>query len=860
MSRLQRYRLVEDVPRTGLARLIDTVRSFWIGPVSTGTPDFERLFSAPPSRSGIHVSEHTALTYSAFWACVNAISTDLASLPLIHYKRLSGGGKERYLDSKLYRLLHDEPNPEMTSITMRQTLTAHALSWGNGYAEIERDQAMRPLCLWPLTPGRVVPYRDTSGTIVYLVRRADGAEDTVPAADMLHIPGLGFDGVLGYSVVTMARESIGLGLAAERFGSAMYGNGLTFGGVISYPGPRPVELSEKNYRESLEAKHQGVDRAHKLLALYNGAKYERNGLQPNDAQFLETRLHQVEEMCRWFRMPPHKIQHLLRATNNNIEQQGIEYYTDTLRPWTVRWEQEINRKLIFPAERRIQFVEHMIEGVLRGDLKSRYDAYAVGRQWGWLSADDVREKENQNPLPNGTGKIYLVPLNMTPADRITELIDAQIAAKKRPPPPRGGGGPNAGDPNAIQTKTLEVVEAIRAALIETQQRAEAHLTRAALAEADALRWKDSGEAFRAEAETERAAAAAATRDADALKALLLEATQRADQEQRARELAEADATRARAKHAKATAHITTAQAAAAEAERKRQVSEGNLDQALVQAALAEARAATLAQELSETSVRAGTAAGQRDAALAAAATHDAALAEADAALIAARATLAERDTALRDAEARIAALDGWRSPADFETQAAEVTRLEMELDARQREQTTALLAVRTAEQRVGDVERQATEAEAALEAEKTTASMRMTAVIGAHRGLIADAMGRMIRRETEKARRAQATPEKLRHWIETFYPAHEDICRAALLPAIRAHLAWQQSGDDPAVVTQTYVQQHIAESIRQLRLVLDSDPEDVPMTLETTLRHWELERADALADVILREAIDHVRA
>jgi HK97 family phage portal protein len=575
MARLQRFRLIEDVPRTGLARLVESIRSFWIGPVSTGSPDFERLFSAPPSRSGVIVTEHTALMYSAFWACVNAISTDVASLPLIHYKRDRDGGKTRYTDSKLYRLLHDEPNPEMTAITMRQTLTAHALAWGNGYAEIERDQLLRPLALWPVTPNRVAPYRTTSGSIAYLVRRADGGEDSVPAGDMLHIPGLGFDGIRGYSVVTLARESIGLGLGTERFGSTFFGNGSTFGGVISYAGPKPTELSDKNYRETLETRNQGIDNAHKLLALYNGATYTARGIPPNDAQFLETRLHQIEEMCRWFRMPPHKVQHLLRSTNNNIEHQAIEYVTDTLRPWLVRWEQELSRKCISPSERRIQFVEHLVDGVLRGDLASRYAAYAVGRQWGWLSADDICDRENMNPLPNGQGKMYLVPLNMTPADRINELITAQIEAKKTPPTNTNTGGP---DLQTIQTNALAMVEAIRAALVEAEQRAEAHLARAVQAEDRAESLTADDTVLRAELEQERererAAALDAAHEVGTLKSLLLEATEREATERAARDAAEVTARRAQSKHAKATAHITTAQAAQAAADAARQVSEG----------------------------------------------------------------------------------------------------------------------------------------------------------------------------------------------------------------------------------------------------------------------------------------------
>lgn len=795
MSTYQQFRLVDDTPKSRMGRMFNSIRSYWKGPYTLSTITSSLFGDSPTASAGVSVSEQTALTYSAFWACVNAIATDVASLPLIHYKRDSGGGKTRYTDSKLYRILHDEPNPEMTSFTFRQTVTAHALTWGGGYAEIERDVQNRPHALWLLTPDRVQPYRTEADTIAYKVKRSNGDYNDISAGDMLHIPGLGFNGTVGYSVVGMARESIGLGLATEKFGGTFFGNGATFGGVIAYKGPKPPAASEKNLDEVLAAKHQGVDKAHKLLALYNDATYTRMGIPPNDAQFLETRLHQIEEMCRWFRMPPHKIQHLLRATNNNIEHQGIEYYTDTLRPWLVRWEQEINRKLIAPVERRIQFTEHLIDGVLRGDLPSRYAAYAVGRNWGWLSADDIRERENMNPLPNGQGKIYLLPLNMTPADRISELVDAEIAAKTKP-----AAAPVASADPAVQKNALEMVDAIRVALTETQEKAEGHLARAVAAEAAATQATDGGAVLRVEAETERAAALELAREVGTLKALLVEATDREAGERAARELADEDALTARAAEAAAVAHATAVQA------------------------------------------------------------------EKEAAVGAARLTLAQREQALLDAETRLEERDGWLPPADVATDKAEIvatheaamTRLVMDVDTRERERDAAICAVRQAEARAGEQAIALANAAEELASQQDSEQKRLVAVIGAHRSLIVDAMGRMIRRETEKARRAQATPEKLRAWIASFYPVHDEICRAALLPAIRAHVAWTQSGDDPAIVTSGFVRQHIEESIRQLLAVLDSDPEDYAETLETTLRRWELERSDVLADVILQEAVGYV--
>lgn len=894
-------------------RLAFAWRSYWKGPYNLSTITAKFFGDGASSSAGMTVNERTALTYSAFWACVNAISTDVASLPLILYKRGEGGGKTRYTQSRTYQLLHDEPNPEMTSMTMRQVLTAHALTWGGGYAEIERDVLDRPKFLWPLTPDRVTPGRDQADNIVYEVSRSSGPPDIIPAADMLHIPGLGFDGTGGYSVVGMARESVGLGLATERFGATFFGNGATFGGVIAYKGPKPTELSDKNYVDMLKQKHQGVDRAHQLLALYNDATYSRMGIPPNDAQFLETRLHQVEEMCRWFRMPPHKIQHLLRSTNNNIEHQGIEYYTDTLRPWLVRWEQEINRKLISPLERRFQFAEHMIEGVLRGDLKSRYDAYAVGRQWGWLSADDVCDKENMNPLPGGIGKIYLLPLNMVPADRIGEVIDAQIAAKA-PPAPAPQPAPN--DPSS--PSAARALEAILGELLAVQERIEAAVSRAAAADADAVRWKDSAGVFEAEAIRQRADADDLRQKAAVLEALRLEATQRADREVAERAAAIAAAVVDTAGQVEAL----TTRAVAAETGRaavSAEIAQLQIMQAEREAALVEAReryndfvathvsrtqleesetqrTALLeemhrrAQERDE-AVEARRQAEQRtDSEAAARATAETALTEQAAAVTAltesarstsaqieafaerlalaeasqaaahearrvAEATVVERDAALADVQVRFAQRDAWVPP---DSQDAALEALRAELDARTREHDLAVHDLGQARSLVEAHAGSVATATAALAEQQATAQRRMVAVIAAHRGLIADAMGRMIRRETEKARRAQATPEKLRAWIESFYPVHEDIAVTAVLPAIRAHLAWKQSADDPLMVAQAIVRQHIEESQRQLRMVLESDGEDIPQTLESTLRRWESERAEALADTFLREAVDHV--
>ena len=432
MSTLQRIVMVNEKP-SRMQRVREALRSYWVGPISSDSPELARYFGARPVSSGVAVNESTALCYSAVWAAVTLISSQVGNLPCILYKK-DGRNKDRYESHPLYRLVHDRPNPEMSAFTMRETMQAHLLTWGNAYAEIERNGSGRPVALWPITPDRVAPYRRTEDSILqYRVTQLGGGQIILSAADMVHIPGLGYDGVCGYSVIAKARESLGLGIATERFGGTFFGNGSTFGGVISYPGPKPTELAEKNYREAIETKHMGVDKAHKFLALYNGASYSRLGIPPNDAQFLETRTFQIDEVARWFNLPPHKLKELMRSTNNNIEHQNLEYYIDCLAPWLERWEQELNEKLISPLERNTQEIEFIADGLLRGDVSARGEFHSKQFNTASITPNEIRALENRNPLEGGDRAF--VPLNMIPLDRIDDWIDATLAAKKPAPAP-----------------------------------------------------------------------------------------------------------------------------------------------------------------------------------------------------------------------------------------------------------------------------------------------------------------------------------------------------------------------------------------------------------------------------------------
>ena len=373
----------------------------------------------------VEINERNAMTIPAVFACVRAVSEDVAKLP-IHVYRENTRGKERLRNHPLARLLRDRPNPQMSSFDLRSTVTAHAMTWGNGYVWIRRDGNGRPSELWPLEPDRVeVRYSSVNpDEIIYIYNNPlNGIRETLFADDIIHIKGLGYDGLIGYSVIAWARKSLGLTAAAEKFGSSFFGNSSLPKGVLEHPGVLGDD-AQKNLRDSWEKVHRGAGNYGKVAILEEGMKFNAITIPPEDAQFLETRQFQIPEVCRWFRMPPHKIADLSRATFSNIEHSSIEYVSDTLLPWLVRWEQEIRRKCFTGGESNL-FAEHVTAALLRGDLKSRYDAYAIGRQWGWLSPDDVREFENLNPMESEGGSIYLVPTNMS---------NAEVFAKIKEPP------------------------------------------------------------------------------------------------------------------------------------------------------------------------------------------------------------------------------------------------------------------------------------------------------------------------------------------------------------------------------------------------------------------------------------------
>lgn len=408
---------------TMLARLLNPAESR----STLRDPDgwlLEALTGGSSTLSGQIISPQNAMGVSAYYAAMRAISEDCGKLPLQLFERLSPRGKRRLFDDPLYRLIHDEPNPEMSSQTFRETLTGHGQGWGGGFAEIEQRRD-RPEALWPLDPTTVRVEREgESRMLVYKVRHnPHGSEVSVPARDIFHLHGFGFDGLTGYSVAKIAKQTLGLAMATEKFGAAYFGRAGRPAGRLEFPNPVKPERVPA-LRQQFDDVLQGEQGWHKTLILEDGATWKPYSYPHDDAQWIESRNFSIEDIARWFRIPPHKIQHLLRATFDNIAEQSIEYVVDALMPWLLRWEHEIWRKLIPRKDQSRLFAEHNVEGLLRGDPEMQSKVFATGRTWGWFSANDVLELMNRNPI-GPQGDIYLSPENMAPATTFTIAMPGQ---------------------------------------------------------------------------------------------------------------------------------------------------------------------------------------------------------------------------------------------------------------------------------------------------------------------------------------------------------------------------------------------------------------------------------------------------
>lgn len=382
-------------------------------PTPTRNADDPRWWGGAASQSvaGIQVDADTALKISTVWACVSLLSETIASLPLVMYRNLNDDGRERARNHPLYSVLHDQPNKIQTAAEFREMMMGHVLLRGNAYAQIIPGDKGPVDQLLPIHPDRVRVEKLPNGRLRYQVRGDDGLEKPLNQEDVFHLRGPSADGITGMSIIEYARDSFGLSLAAERYGGRFFRNDSRPGGVLKTDRKLSTDAANR-LKSSWEAAHTAGNQA-RVAVLEDGLEWQQVGLSNEDAQFLETREFQAEDVCRWFRVPPHMVGLTSKSTSwgSGIEQMGIAFVTYTLLPWLTRWEQAIARDLIIATG--VYFASFVVEGLLRGETGSRYSAYATGRQWGWLSVNDIRRLENMNPIENGD--VYLQPMNMTEA-------------------------------------------------------------------------------------------------------------------------------------------------------------------------------------------------------------------------------------------------------------------------------------------------------------------------------------------------------------------------------------------------------------------------------------------------------------
>lgn len=444
------------------------------------------------SSSGMTVTAQSALSLSAYYAAIRNISEDVAKLPVKAIRRI-GNTRQHVEAHPAGRILSRRPNADMTPMTLKEVVTAYALGWGNGYGEIVRDGRGVPMEIHPIHPARVNIVREQDGAIFYEIWQTfsfcgldaipTGIKARIPAADMLHIKGLGADGICGYSVASYAAESIGTGLAAQRFGAAFFGNNTTIGGFLKHPQTLSKEAQER-LLESWEKRHKGSNKAHRMAILEEGMEYIQTSVNPRDAQFIELREFQVEEIARWFRIPPHKIQDLRRATFTNIESQGIEYVNDTLMPWIIRWEEEVKRKLIPEDDISIKF---QVQAMMRGDAKARADFYRSQMNIGALSINEIREFEDMDPIGE-EGDHHFMQINMA---TLEDIVSGEALKAK---PPMGDNPGNMMDEPPAKPDEEKIMGALRPIAERTAKRINDKERKAA---ARAFAKHGAGEAWRA---------------------------------------------------------------------------------------------------------------------------------------------------------------------------------------------------------------------------------------------------------------------------------------------------------------------------------------------------------------------------
>ena len=393
-------------------RIIGAFRSSPNNPSTSLANPASWMFDGAASKTGIAITEDSAMRLSAVFGAVRVISETIASLPW-EVKQDAGDSTRSASAHPINKLIH-HPNAMMTDFNFREVCQAHLCLHGNAFIAIRRNEAGQAVKLIPVHPDRVEVkvYKDEK------FYNIDQGKETFDDTEMIHILGLSFDGIIGKSVIEAARESIGLGLAADQFGGSFFGNGANVSAVLTHPG----KLSDEAYKRLMTSwarRYSGLDNSHKTAILEEGMNLTKVSISPQESQFLETRKFGVEDIARFFRIPLAYLGSLENSsTRANIEEQGIQFQRNTILPWVKRWEAEFNRKL-FPGQEDY-FIRMNMDGLLRGDISSRYSSYATARQWGWMSVNDIRKYESLDPIDGGD--VYLQPLNMIEAgtDNTTE--------------------------------------------------------------------------------------------------------------------------------------------------------------------------------------------------------------------------------------------------------------------------------------------------------------------------------------------------------------------------------------------------------------------------------------------------------
>ncbi|OPY83442.1 MAG: Phage portal protein [Syntrophus sp. PtaU1.Bin005] len=359
-------------------------------------------FEGRESSAGIHINENVALGIPAVFACVRVLTEAIASLPLLTYERFDNGDKDRARSFSLFRLLHDSPNPLMTSFELRELLVGHLCLRGNAYCYIERDQG-EVVALWPLHPDKVNV--ELSGRALVYKHQADGVEKVYPMEDILHIRGLSADGIIGYSPLTLLRDCFGYSKAVQEYSSSYFRNDASPGGILTTPNALNSQ-SHANLRDAWTGGHAGKGKHHKVAVLDNGLQWQSVGVSPQDSQLIESQKFSVVEIARVFRVPLNLVMDYERSTYSNVTEQNRSFLTHTLQPWLTRIEQAMMKSLLTEAEKEKYFIEHLTQGFLRSDTKTRYESYKIAIESGFMTVDEVRQLENMNSLPEPGTRVY----------------------------------------------------------------------------------------------------------------------------------------------------------------------------------------------------------------------------------------------------------------------------------------------------------------------------------------------------------------------------------------------------------------------------------------------------------------------